>query len=218
MPSNLWFTAVIVLALQTSVLAAQNSAPSLKLSIGTPQSAVTASYGKPFGHWQLTASEYSAQVGVPTGLWMVYHLNAFGNRMYVTMLHFGHSMVGPQQSVSAAVDSLMLMPNGYWTVFQILNDQPEFGALCVTNCDVIRTTDSAGKVALLLKPETSKPDAAIIYFEGDSAGRIDRKSVASLQGVPQWVYVFRLSDFDSHHADLRKEVIGTWSPEIKPHQ
>src|SRR5580698_7583334 len=88
----------IILAVQTRALMAQDIAPSLKLKFGTSRPTVTTSYGKPFEYWRLTASEYSASVGVPTGLWAVYHLNAAPDRMYVTMVH-----LGPRSSI----DSLM---------------------------------------------------------------------------------------------------------------
>jgi hypothetical protein len=190
----------------------------MKLSLGSPQSVVAETYGKPFGKWQLTPSEYSAQVGVPTGLWLVYHLTASGDRMYVTMLHFGPSESKPQQTTSRSVDSLMLMLNGHWTVSQILSDQPELAALCLQVCDVLRINNNSGNAALLFKPRTAQAETKVIYFEGDSAERPEWKSVSSLQGLPSWVYVLRWEDFDSHHTGLKKEVIGTWNPEITAHE
>jgi hypothetical protein len=49
---------------------------------------VAAEYGRPFEMMRVVASDDNARVGVPVGLWEVYHLTAGGNRMYVTMLHF----------------------------------------------------------------------------------------------------------------------------------
>ncbi len=212
-----WFAAAITLGLQISVLNAQSSSPSLKLSLGTSQSAVATTYGKPFEKWNLKDTEYSAQVGVPTGLWEVYHLTASKDRMYVTMLHFGSAKNEPQHVASISVDSLMLMPNGHWTVSQILSDQPEFAPLCRTICNVVRATNGSGKIALLLEPQTVQSDSDILYFEGDSA-TISWKAVSSLQDSPSWIYVFRLRDFDDHHIDYKREVIGTWSSQTAPHK
>jgi hypothetical protein len=197
----------IIAGVQAQALMAQDTAPSLKLKLGTPGPTVTTSYGKPFEYWRLTASEYSASVGVPTGLWTVYHLNAAPDRMYVTMVH-----LGPKSSI----DSLMLMPNGHWTVSQILNDQPELASICSQGCDVLRITPKSGNQALVLKPQITNSIAVnIIYFEGDSAEKPEWKSVKTLQGSPSWVYVLSLADFDGHHSDVTKENIGTWSPEKK---
>jgi len=200
-----------------SFLHAQIVAPSLQLNFGSKQSAVAATYGKPFEHWKLTTSEYSAQVGVPTGLWDVYHLTTPQDRMYVTMLHFGSGSNREQEKADLLLNSLMLMPNGHWSVTQILDDQPELRSLCANNCDVVRISNRTGNISLLLKPKAARADGMVLYFEGDSA-TITWKSVSSLESAVSWVYALRLEDFDSHHADCRREVIRTWRPEINIHK
>lgn len=211
----IWRFAVFSVFLQTA-LAAQNGRPTLRLDLRTPESVVAASFGKPFEHWKLTASEHSAQVGVPTGLWDVFHLTAHGNRMYVTMVHSGPSSNSTPTPHATFVDSLMLMPNGRWTVSQVLADQPELAELCRLNCSVIRTTDSSGNHALLLKQQTAKSDPMVIYFEGDSAERPEWRSVESIQGIPSWVYVLTAKAFCQHHPALMTKLIGTWHPEKRP--
>lgn len=203
----------IALIFQMSFLHAQSVAPSLQLKFGSSHSAVAATYGKPFGHWKITTSEFSAQVGVPTGLWDIYHLTTPQDRMYVTMLHFGSESNRDQEKAGLLLNSLMLEPNGHWSVTQILNDQPELSSLCANNCDVVRISNSAGNISLLLKPKATRTDGMVLYFEGDSA-TITWKSVSSMESAVSWVYALRSADFDSHHADCRREVVGTWQPTI----
>jgi hypothetical protein len=133
--------------------------------------------------------------------------------MYVTMLHFGSESNRAQEKTDLLLNSLMLEPNGHWSVIQILNDQPELTSACANNCDVVRISNRAGNISLLLKPKAVLTDGMVLYFEGDSA-TITWKSVSSLKSAVSWVYALRLKDFDSHHADCRREVIGTWHPEI----
>lgn len=189
---------------------AQISQPTMKLNIGTPQTLVASAYGKPFEKWQLQASEHSAEVGVPTGLWQVYHLTAGDNRMYITMLHFAAKE--DESDVLPRLDALMLELNGHWSVKQILDDQPEIAALCKTGCDVLRGKDSAGNAALVLRQKTSGQRPMLIFFEGDSAEKPEWRSVASMEGFPAWVYVLTSEDFNRHYSDEKLEPIGQWKP------
>jgi len=133
--------------------------------------------------------------------------------MYVTMLHFGSESNREREKTDLSLNSLILEPNGHWSVIQILNDQPELTSVCANNCDVVRISNRVGNISLLLKPKAVLTDGMVLYFEGDSA-TITWKSVSSMESAVSWVYALRLKDFDSHHADCRREVIGTWHPEI----
>jgi hypothetical protein len=205
----------MVLPFHAASLNAQTIAPSLVLKFGGSQSAVESAYGKPFGKMRVNATDENGQVGVQPGLWNVYHLTAPGDRMYVTMVHFGPRKDPlTKESSPSVVDSLMLMPVENWKVAQILNDQPSFAALCAAGCDVIRVSDKAGKLSLLLEPQRAMPKDSVIYFEGDSA-IINKKWITSLDSIVAWVWVLPAAAFDSHHTDVSRAVIGTWRPEAK---
>lgn len=185
-------------------------APGVQLRLGATQTTVSMKYGKPFGAFRVADADDNARVGVPVGLWQVYHLTAANERMYVTILHFGTTASGSETPADAVLDSVMLIPNGNWTVLQILKDHPELAAICTPNCEVLRITDNAGKVSLLLRPKMPKPDDTVLYFDGDSAVSKWR-SVPSLQSITSWVYVLKARDFDAHHSQFRQESTGWWS-------
>lgn len=205
----------LVLLMPTAIASAQETRPSLKLKLGTTWSSVEATFGKPFQKWNLRAAEDSAQAGAAVGMWQVYHLRAPGDRMYVTMLHFGAAGEPSQTANSSHLDELMLMPNGHWSVLQILKDNPEVSVLCSAGCDQVRLISGSGSAALLLEPTESKPDTPVIYFAGDSA-TIQWRSVSSAQDAPESVYVLPASVFESHHRDIRREMIGWWTPSPAP--
>jgi hypothetical protein len=204
------FLILIAIPLLGLSLIAQDAKPSVKLKLGTPQSVVAVTYGKPFERWNLTPEEHSAQVGAPLGIWQVWHLTAPPDRMYVTMVHFDTVSQNSSQPTSGTIDSIMLMANGHWTVLQTLNDHPELAAICDSGCKVIRTEDEAGNNALLLVKQTEDPIA--IFFEGDSAERPEWRAVSDLRGIPSWVYVLRMRDFNVHHPKRKDASIGEWKP------
>jgi hypothetical protein len=195
-----WWMALIAVAFSITWLNAQDLSATSGFVFGTSQAKVTAEYGRPFEKMRVTASDDNARVGVPLGLWEVYHLTAGGNRMYVTMLHFRDSSGDDQNPSKLEIDSVMLEPDGHWTVAQILTDQPAFSKLCSGGCEVMRTKDPSGK-----------PESTVLDFEGDS-GTIKWKSVSSLDSVASWVYALRSKDFDGHHSNLDRELVGRWQP------
>jgi hypothetical protein len=188
-------------------LLGQVKQPSPQLAIGTKKTVVDQTFGAPFEHWKLQPSEDSAKVGAPLGEWSVYHLTTAGDRMYVTMLHFAST----SNEAKPAIDALMLMPNGHWTVEQILQDQPEFSALCSQGCDVERIVNGFGNASLLLVPRETVASKSVLYFEGDAA-ILKWKSVSGLQSIVSWVYAVPRTDFERQHKDLKSEVLGSWSP------
>jgi hypothetical protein len=175
-----------------------------------PESSIAAAYGTPFQKMRVTASEEYAKMGVPLGLWQVYHLTPADDRMYVTILHFDHSGADGQPLPSAVVDSIMLYP-GHWTVAQILSDQPGIASICAAGCDVVRGTDKSGDVSLLLEPQQASSNGFMLYFMGDS-GTIKWRNVSSPQSEASWVYIVRRADFDKSRQDLTKQIVGTWRP------
>jgi hypothetical protein len=209
---NVCCMAVIAVTLPAGGLGAQNLSPAAGVGFGTSQAKVAAEYGQPFEKMRVTASDDNARVGVPVGLWEVYHLTAGGNRMYVTMLHFGSGNRDGQNPSTLEIDSVMLEPAGHWTIARILSDQPQLATLCSGGCKVIRTKDAAGRTSVLVTPQVASPENTVLDFEGDS-GTIRWKSVSSLDSVASWVYALRSKDFDGHHPNLDREPLGTWQPE-----
>lgn len=179
-----------------------SQAPSSKLSIGTPKSTVDAAFGKRFGPFRVEAGDYSASIGVPAGVWDVYHLTAPPDRMYVTIVHFGAYQL---------IDSLMLMPAGKTNVAQIMADQPAFASVCKSDCELVLVTNKAGNRSLLLRPKDSRSDDDdVLYFDGDSA-TIKWASVTSMESAVSWAYLLSRSAFESHHQSADDRVIGHWS-------
>jgi hypothetical protein len=180
----------------------------LKLNIGTPKAAVAAAFGKRFGLFKVVSDDDNGKIGVPTGLWDVYHLTAPPDRMYVTIVHFG---IPPTSSASVeVVDALMLMPAGTSTVSQILKDQPAFASICKAACDLVLVRNKAGNRSLLLRPKDPHANT-VLYFDGDGAGKW--KSVTSVDAVVSWAYALSRSEFEAHRKPIDDEVIGVWSPE-----
>jgi hypothetical protein len=177
-----------------------SQAPSSKLSLGTPKSSVEAAFGKRIGPFKVEANDVNSSIGVPTGVWDVYHLTAPPNRMYVTMVHFGTNQL---------IDSLMLMPAGKTTVAQIMADQPAFASVCKADCDLVLVTNKAGNRTLLLRPKDSRTDD-VLYFDGDSA-TLKWAAVTSMESVVSWAYTLPKSAFESHHQSADDRVIGRWS-------
>ena len=203
--------ALIAVMFPIAWLNAQNLSATSGFGFGTSQAKVAAEYGPPFEKMRVTPSDDNARVGVPVGLWEVYHLTAGGSRMYVTMLHFRASSGDDQNPSKLKIDSVMLEPDGHWTVAQILTDQPAFSQLCSGGCEVMRTKDPSGKTSVLVKPESASPESTVLDFEGDS-GTIKWKSVSSLDSVASLVYALRSKDFDGHHPNLDRELVGRWQP------
>lgn len=200
----------ILLAVNSRGSQKQAAEPSIQLKLGSSEHSILMRYGEPFEWARLEADDDQVRIGVPAGLWKVYHLTA-GDRMYVTMLHFTAIPGEPNQS---QLDSLMLEPNGHWTVLQILGDQPELQLVCRSGCEIVRITHASGTSTLLLQPRnTDSTHNSVVYFEGDS-GTIQWTSVSSLDSSPSWVYVLRSSDFDARHADVSRQRIGTWRPSV----
>ena len=75
----------------------------------------------------------------------------------------------------------------------------------------MRTKDPSGKTSVLVKPESASPESTVLDFEGDS-GTIKWKSVSSLDSVASLVYALRSKDFDGHHPNLDRELVGRWQP------
>jgi hypothetical protein len=193
-----------------SLLSSQEPSPSLKLSIGTPKSAVAAAFGKRFGPFSVAPGDDNALVGVPTGLWDVYHLTALPDRVYVTIVHFGTQSTS-SSAQAQFVDSLMLMPADATTVDQVLKDQPAFASVCEAGCELVLVRNKAGNLALLLRPKNPRTNT-VLYFDGDSAGRW--KSVTSMKSIVSWAYALSRSDFEAHRKPVDDQVIGYWSPDI----
>jgi hypothetical protein len=192
-----------------SFLLSQEPAPSTKLRIGTPKSSVYAAFGKPFGVFKVVADDSNGAIGVPIGMWTVYHLTTPPDRMYVTIVHYGTRSISDSSS-GGVVDALMLMPAGQEKVAQILADQPEFASICKASCELVLATNKAGNRSLLLRPKDLRTDT-VLYFDGDSAGRW--KSVTSMESIVSWAYVLSKSEFEAHHKSTEDQVIGNWSPE-----
>jgi hypothetical protein len=211
----------VVLAAQAAFMAAQSAAPVTILRIGSEQSAIASAYGTPYGRLSVSAAENTARVGVPVGQWDVYHLPAQDGKMCSTMVHF--SLLSRDVPLSKkeekeearnpewVVDSLMLMPSGRWSVSDVLDQEPGFAAPCINGCDVILTTDKAGKQALLLEPQGGEPGRTVLFFEGDSS-KIDTNAEIALDSIVSWAYALPLSEFSGHHPDINWVVIGTWRP------
>jgi hypothetical protein len=208
---------VIVLAARMGSLDAQTAAPTFLLRMGTTQSAVSTTYGTPYGRLSVNPSESTARVGVPVGQWDVYHVPAQDGKMCSTMVHFSplarEVLLTKEEEKNPpwVVDSLMLMPSGRWSVSDILDQEPGFAEPCINGCDVILTTDKQGKQALLLEPQGGESGRTVLYFEGDSP-TIDANAVIALDSGVSWAYALSLADFESHHSDLNWMVIGTWRP------
>ena len=177
-----------------------SQAPSSKLSIGTPKSSVDAAFGKRFGPFRVETNDDNASIGVPTGVWDVYHLTTPPDRMNVSIVHFGTNQL---------IDSLMLMPAGTTSVAQILADQPAFASVCRADCEVVLVKNKAGNSSLLLRPKDSRT-GTVLYFDGDSAGKW--KSVTSIESVVSWAYALSNSAYEAHHKSADDRVIGNWSP------
>lgn len=192
-----------------SLASSQELAPTLKLSIGTPKTAVVAAFGKPFGPFAVASGDDNAVIGAPIGRWDVYHLTASHDRMYVTIVHFGPDSNGGSEPAKV-VDALMLMPAGTTTVSQILRDQPEFAAVCSAICELVLVRNKAGNQSLLLRPKESNTNT-VLYFEGDSA--VSKwASVTSLESVVSWAYELPEENFEEQHRAAEEQVVGTWSP------
>lgn len=189
----------------------QSSAPSSLLVLGSSKAAVEKAYGPPFQHWNMKASEDSVKIGAPVGIWDVYHLTTHEDRMYVTMIHFGPPGKKTKDDSGAVINSLVLELNDHWTVNQVMTDQPEFAAICAKTCDVVRVQKPSGSTSLMLAPKGMSPVSTILYFDGDS-GTIQWRSVSSMESAVSWAYAVRLENFDSRNPGVRKEVIGSWSP------
>jgi hypothetical protein len=192
-----------------SFLPSQEPAPSAKLSIGTTKSAVDAAFGKRFGLFRVDAGDDNALIGMPIGVWDVYHLTAPPDRMYVTIIHFGNHAKSDSAS-DQFVDSLMLEPADKITLAQILSDQPAFASVCKASCEIVLVTNKAGNRSLLLRPKDSYTNT-VLYFEGDS-GTIKSKSVTSMESIVSWAYALPRSAFEAHHSPATDQVIGNWSP------
>jgi hypothetical protein len=148
-------TRLRLLVLGTSLLS-QEPAPSAKLSIGTAKSSVDAAFGKPFGLFKVEADDDNATIGMPTGMWIVYHLTTPPDRVYVTIVHYG---IRTADSGSGRfVDALMLEPAGKPNVAQVLADQPEFASVCKAGCELVLIKNKAGNRSLLLRPKDLRAD------------------------------------------------------------
>jgi len=180
---------------------AQDGPLRFRIALGQSQSSITAACGKPFEKSREDESSYNASIGVPLGLWSVYHLIPFGDRMYVTIVHF---------DTDAKVDALMLMPNGTWTVTQVLKDHPSMAEICSNSCELVQVPEKDGNISLLLKPKSTSGSTRVLCFIGDSSSRF--KSVTALDSPVSWAYVLQFAEFEKHHAGIPTKTIGTWSP------
>jgi hypothetical protein len=189
---------------------AQDHDPKFVLRPGTSEAAISATYKTPFGKMRVNASDDNARMGVPVGLWQVYHVTSVADRMYVTILHFSATKADGQPLPSAVVDAIMLYP-GHWAAAQILSDQPGIASTCSAGCEIVRATDKSGAESVLLQPQKISPQSFVIYFVGDSA-TITSRNVSSLQSTASWVYVLHRADFDKSCGDLSRQVIGIWRP------
>lgn len=191
-----------VLVLFTSHLVLAQDAPVRhRIGIGQSRDTIAKECGKPFEKSREDSTGFNVPVGVPPGMWTVYHLTPFENRMYVTMLHFD-----PNEKV----DGLMLMPTGFWTVAQHLRDHPLLARICSGSCQVIQVPENDGRLSLLLKPDSSSKSTPVLFFTGDSGSRF--KSVSSMDSIVSWSYVLPLTDFEKHHLGLKTRPIGRWKP------
>jgi hypothetical protein len=195
-------------------LFAQGGTPTLHISLGQSQTKIAKAFGEPFGKFRVEDSDDNARVGAPLGLWTVYHLTPFQDRMYVTIVHFRSPGGNSQQSESGKVDALMLEPDGFWTVSQILSDHPGLANVCETSCTVETVVDKSGRISLLLRPKDAQPASTVLFFDGDSA-TINRKSVSNFQSIASWVYALPLRDFESYHKEFKIEVTGKWLADPK---
>lgn len=194
-----------------AILSSQELAPGCKLCLGTPKSAFLNAFGKPFGPMRVSSGDDNAMIGVPVGLWSVYHLTAQGDRMYVTMIHFGALSRNTPTSQNV-IDSVMLMPADKVTVAQILKDQPAFTSVCTQQCEMALIKNKFGNPSLLLIPKAPHANA-LLYFEGDSATK--EASVTSPDSVVSWAYLLLASEFRRHHDNFQERVsIGTWPPDM----
>jgi len=195
------FILPISVGLATLALFAQNAALRFKIAIGQSGSEIAAACGKQFEKSREDETSYNASIGVPLGLWSVYHLTPFENRMYVRMVHF---------DTANKLDAIMLMPAGNWTVAQILKDHPSLATICTGSCDLIQVPEKEGNTSLLLKPKSTNSSTRVLYFIGDTGSRF--RSVTTTDSIVSWAYVLHLADFEKHHTGIATKTIGTWSP------
>jgi hypothetical protein len=172
-----------------------------QIALGQSQSAISSACGKPFERSREDESSYNVSIGMPLGLWSVYHLIPFGDRMYVTIVHF---------DTEDKVDALMLMPNGTWTVTQILKDHPSMAEICSNSCELVQVPEKNGNISLLLKPKSTDSSTRVLYFIGDSGSKF--KSVTATDSIVSWGYVLQFAEFEKRHAGIPIKSIGTWSP------
>lgn len=161
------------------------------------------------GLFKVVPDDDNARIGVPTGLWDVYHLTAPPDRLYVTIVHFGVGSRGSSDP-SQVLDSLMLEPADRVTVSQVLKDQPAPASVCKAACDLVLVRNRAGNRSLLLRPKNPNVNT-VLYFDGDSGTKW--ASVTSTDSVVSWVYALSRSEFEAHRKPIDDEVIGVWSPE-----
>lgn len=182
-----------------SVLCGQTDRLEFNLGLGQSRSQITDACGRPFGPYRVEASAPEAQIGEPIGLWSVYHLTPFQDRMYVTITHF--------DTASDKVDAVMLEPDGNWTVSQTLADHPELMKLCARSCQMEVLTNKAGFSSLALIPKDPTSRAAIL-LTGDTAGRW--KSVTSMQSIVSWTYVVPIKSFRVRELEYKRQQLGNW--------
>jgi len=195
------FLGVVFVLVASRLIWAQDAPIRHRIRIGESRETIAKECGKPFEKSREDSSGFNVPVGAPPGMWSVYHLTPFDDRMYTTMLHFG---------TDGKTDALMLMPTGFWSVAQHLRDHPLLTRICSESCQIIQVPEKDGRMSLLFKPETTSETTYILLFAGDSGSRF--KSVSSMDSIVSWSYVLPLSDFEKHHPGLKTTLIGKWKP------